>query len=117
MQRTQYLGRKLETLVPFQVVEDKLLVLEFGFARNAALHEDAAELHGGGTALESVDDGQGVFAFVEIFAEAFCLCVLRMGGKILSVMPCRHWRTRTGLMAHICRNEILIIVADLEISA
>ncbi len=91
-------------------------MLEFGFARNAAVHEDAAELHGGGTALESVDDGQRVFAFVEVFAEAFCLCVLRMGGRILSVVPCPGWRTRTGWMAHICRNEVLIIVADLEIS-
>lgn len=52
-------------------------MLEAGFPGYAALQENAAELHGGGTALERVYDRQRVFAFVEVFAEAFCFCVLR----------------------------------------
>ena len=52
-------------------------MLEFGFPCYAALHENATELHGGVTALESVYNWQRVFPFVEVFAEAFCFCVLR----------------------------------------
>ena len=77
VQRAQHQRRKLETLVSFQVVEDKLLMLQFGFPCYATLHKNAAELHGGGTALQSVYEGQRVFSFVEVFAEAFCFCVLR----------------------------------------
>ena len=60
-------------------------MLELGLARDAALHEDAFELHVVGAGLERVDDGEGVFALVEVFAEAFCFCVLRQRGR--SAMP------------------------------
>ena len=75
-------------------------MLEFGFPCYTALHENAAELHGGGTALECVYDGERVFPFVEVFAEAFCFCVLRSGAK-MSAVTCRRRRNRTGT-AHIC---------------
>ena len=77
MQRAQNRRRKLKTPIPFQVIEDKLLMLELGLPCHAALHENATELHGGVTALESVYDGQRVFPLVEVFAEAFCFGVLR----------------------------------------
>lgn len=75
MQRAQHRRRELDALVPLQVIEDNLLILELGFTCHPPLYEDAAELHGMGSVPQSVIDGQRVFAFVEVLAEAFCLFV------------------------------------------
>lgn len=56
-----------------------------GLTGNAALNEDAPELHILRVALKGMDQREGVFAFVEIFAKPFLRCVLQTEGGSVKV--------------------------------
>lgn len=76
MQRVQHFRRVFEALGAFEVLENELLVLECTFACRPTLNENAAKLRVVRLGLKRVNDWQGVFPLVEVFAETFLLGIL-----------------------------------------
>ena len=107
--------RELQTLRPPHVLQHHLLQFQRELPRGPPLLQDAEKLRLVTAVLNGVDEGEGEFAFVEVFAEAFLGGVLWWGGVSERYMRVG-WTRGEWNGAYLGGHEVLVVVADLEVA-
>ena len=105
----QQVARVAQAPSLLHMFQDEVFLLQCALPCNATLDQQVVQLQGIRGVVERVNQGQRVFAFIEVFAEAFLCGIL---GRVRYIVV--NWQRRG---TYIRRIEVLVVISDLEVSS